>query len=427
MDPEKKSENKSKIKQFNAVPIPNQKISDLKSRIAKSKRVKDLKKLNNRFVYAFFVLLISFGAGYGGAVLQYQHQNLMTSQVKEIVNSTKGQLTSIIASTVSPSVVSVDANETTETTDIFGLQQSSQSESEGTGIILSSSGYVVTNRHVVPAGTTSVSITLSNGTVLSNVSIVGETSQSDSLDIAILKINNPPAGLQPALLGDSNDISIGDSVVAIGNALGQFQNTVTSGIISGRGRSIQAGDSSNSIFSTDTDESLEDMIQTDAAINPGNSGGPLVNDSGAVIGINTAVASNGAQNIGFSIPINDVKGIIKGVLETGKFERPYIGVYYIPLDQSVAKQYNLNLSTGAYIPTTSQNQNQSPIVSNSPASQAGLKGGDIIEAVNGVSITQDTSLVSLIDENESGTTVNLTVLRNGATITVPITLGSQSS
>ena len=427
MEPEKKNGYKAKNKSFNAVPIPNQKISDLKTRIAKSKRVADLKKLNNKFVYAFCILVISFGAGYGGAVLQYQHQNLVTSQVKEIVDNTQGQLASIIASTVSPSVVSVDATETTETTDIFGLEQSSQSESAGTGIILSSSGYIVTNRHVVPSGTTSVSITLSNGTVINNVNVVGETSESDSLDIAILKINNPPTGLQPALLGDSNNISIGDSVVAIGNALGQFQNTVTSGIISGRGRSIQAGDDSGNTFSTDTDETLQDMIQTDAAINPGNSGGPLVDDSGAVIGINTAVASDGAQNIGFSIPINDVKGIIKAILDTGKFERPYIGVYYIPIDPSIAKQYKLNVSNGAYIPTTSQNQNQSPIVSNSPASQAGLKGGDIIEAVNGTSINQNTSLVSLVDQNEAGTTVTLTILRNGATISVPITIGSQSS
>lgn len=426
MDSEKKSDTQAKTKPFRAVPIPNQRMNELKSRFSKSKRIKDLKKLDNRFVYVFCILVISFGAGYGGAVLQYQHQNLITSQVKEIVDTKQGQLNSAIASAVSPSVVSVNATETTVSTDIFGQQQSSQAESEGTGIIVSSSGYVVTNRHVVPSGTTSVSLTLSNGTVLNNVSIVGETSQSDSLDIAILKINNPPAGLQPALLGDSSKISIGDSVVAIGNALGQFQNTVTSGIISGRGRSIQAGDN-NSSFSTDTTETLQDMIQTDAAINSGNSGGPLVDNSGAVIGINTAVASNGAQNIGFSIPINDVKGIIKGVLNTGKFERPYIGVYYIPIDPSVSSQYNLNVSYGAYIPTSSQNQNQSPIVSNSPAAQAGLKGGDIIESVNGISINQNNSLVSLIDENSAGTTITLSVLRNGAVMNIPITIGSQSS
>ncbi|HUC78625.1 MAG TPA: trypsin-like peptidase domain-containing protein [Candidatus Saccharimonadales bacterium] len=423
---EKNNGKKQKTGSFQVVSIHNQKIDDFRSRISRSKQIKDLKKLNNKFVYILCVLVISFGAGYAGAILQYRHQNLVTSQVKEIVNSTKGQLTSVIASSVSPSVVSIDAIETATTTDVFGLQQSSQEESEGTGIILSNTGYIVTNRHVVPSGTTSVSVILSDGTELNNVSIVGETNGSDSLDIAILKINNPPTGLQPALLGNSNNVSIGDSVVAIGNALGEFQNTVTSGIISGRGRSIQAGNSSNSIVSTDTTETLQDMIQTDAAINSGNSGGPLVNDNGEVIGVNTAVASDGAQNIGFAIPINDIKGIIKGVLNSGKFERPYIGVYYIPIDPSVSKQYNLSVSTGAYIPTSSQNQNQSPIVANSPASQAGLQGGDVIEAVNGVLINQNTSLVSLVDVNSAGTTVNLSVLRDGAVKNIPITIGSQS-
>ena len=408
---------------YQALPTPNKTINDLKSRFTNSKKTEDLKKLNNKFVYGLCILVISFGAGYAGAVLQYQHQSFVAAQVKEIVEPTKSQITSVIANNISPSVVSVNAIETTQTTSIFGINQPSQAESEGTGIIVSSDGYVITNRHVVPPGTTSVSLTMSNGTTLNNVSIVGETSQSDSLDIAVLKINNPPASLQPALLGNSNNISVGDSVVAIGNALGEFQNTVTSGIISGRGRSIQAGSGGN-VFSTNT-ETLQDMIQTDAAINSGNSGGPLINSNGEVIGINTAVASNGAQNIGFSIPINDIKGIIKAVLATGKFTRPYIGVYYIPIDQSVAKQYNLNVSSGAYIPTSSQNQNQSPIVSDSPAAQAGLQGGDIIESADGVSINQNNSLVSIIDQNQSGTKINLSVLRNGVVKNISITVGSE--
>jgi serine protease Do len=414
---------KTKDESYQAVPIPNQRVNSLTSRIAKSKKIEDIKKLNNKFVYVLCIIVISFFAGYAGAVLEYRHQNTVTANVKEIVDTTKGQLTSAIASAVSPSVVSVDAIETTQTTNIFGLSQSSQAESAGTGIIVRSSGSVITNRHVVPSGTSSISLTMSDGTVLSDVSVVGETSEGDSLDVAVLKINNPPANLQPALLGNSNNVAIGDAVVAIGNALGEFQNTVTSGIISGRGRSIQAGDNS-SIFSTNT-ETLQDMIQTDAAINSGNSGGPLINDNGEVVGLNTAVASNGAQNIGFSIPINDIKGIIKGVLATGKFERPYLGVYYLAINPAVAKQYSLNVTSGAYVPTSSQNQNQSPIVANSPASQAGLQGGDVIEAANGTAITQENSLVSLIDQNQTGTKVNLSILRNGAVIDVPITIGSE--
>jgi serine protease Do len=425
MDPDQKDQVKEtkKNEEYQALKLTNRRANELKTKIINSKGFKDLKKLDNKFFYAICILIIGFASGFAGAVLEYQHQNLATAQVKEIVSNTKGQLISAIASSVSPSVVSVNANITTQVTDVFGNTQSSQAQSEGTGIIISSNGYVVTNRHVVPSGTTSVSLTMSDGTVLSDVTIVGQTNASDSLDIAILKINNPPTNLQPALLGDSNKVVIGDGVVAIGNALGQFQNTVTSGIISGHGRSIQAGDSSG-ILSTNT-ETLQDMIQTDAAINSGNSGGPLINENGQVIGINTAVASNGAQNIGFSIPIDDVKGIIKEVLATGKFERPYMGVYYLSINPAVDKQYNLNQTAGAYIPTMSQNQNQSPIVPNSPASQAGLRGGDVIEAVNGVQINQNTSLVSLIDQNQVGTTVNLTVLRSGSVITIPITIGKE--
>ncbi len=421
MKPETK---KSKEGSYEALPVPNRKINEIKSNFINSGKVQDLKKLNNRFTYLFIILVISFGAGYAGAILQYRHQSIASTQVKEIVSPANSQLVSVIASTVSPSVVSVNAISATQVTNVFGFSQPSQQESSGTGIIVSNSGYVVTNRHVVPAGTMSVSITMSNGTVLNNISVVGETSQSDSLDIAVLKINNPPANLQPALLGDSNKIAIGDSVVAIGNALGEFQNTVTSGIISGRGRSIQAGDSSGNIMSTNT-ETLQDMIQTDAAINSGNSGGPLIDDSGRVIGINTAVASNGAQNIGFSIPINDVKGIIKGVLDTGKFMRPYLGVYYVSISPAVAKQYNLSVTSGAYIPTSTQNQNRSPIVANSPASRAGLREGDVIESVNGVPINQNNSLVSIIDQNQAGTQLNLSVLRNGVLENIPITVGSE--
>src|SRR5207249_716858 len=156
-----------------------------------------------------------------------------------------------------------------------------------------------------------------DGTELKNVSVIGRTSDSDPLDIAFLKINDKKGKtLTPVKLGDSSKIQVGDKVLAIGNALGQFQNTVTQGIISGYGRSVQAGDSSQLGLSNNT-ETLQNLFQTDAAINEGNSGGPLVNMSGEVIGINTAIAG-GAQNVGFSIPINDVQGLIKSVLNKGK-------------------------------------------------------------------------------------------------------------
>ncbi len=195
------------------------------------------------------------------------------------------------------------------------------------------------------AGATKISITLSDGTELKDVSVLGRTSDSDTLDIAFLKINNAQGHkLTPATLGNSSRVQVGDDVVAIGNALGQFQNTVTSGIISGYGRSLHAGDSSGS-----SAESLVDLFQTDAAINEGNSGGPLVNLNGQVIGINTAVAGGGAQNIGFAIPINDVKGLVDQVVKTGKFARPYLGVRYVQLTGDIADEFKLSVQNGAFI------------------------------------------------------------------------------
>ncbi len=176
------------------------------------------------------------------------------------------------------------------------------------------------------------------------------------LDIAFLKINNAEGQkLVPATIGDSSTVQVGDDVVAIGNALGQFQNTVTSGIISGYGRTVEASSSDGGgIDGADSSatENLDDLFQTDAAINEGNSGGPLVNLNGQVIGINTAIAGD-AQNIGFAIPINDVKGLITQVLKTGTFQRPYLGVRYIPLTADVANEYNLSVQNGAFIAPSS--------------------------------------------------------------------------
>lgn len=364
------------------------------------------------------VLLVGFGGGWLGSTVHDNRSSLSTAQTKEIV-SNQNQLTAAIASDVEPSVVSIDATAQTTTPNLFGFAQPTQETSQGTGIIISSSGYILTNRHVIPQGTTSVSVVLNDGTTINNVQVVGETAQSDPLDIAILKINNPPEPLQPALLGDSSKVQIGDSVVAIGNALGEFQNTVTNGIISGLGRSIQAG-GPTSINS----EELQNLFQTNAAINEGNSGGPLVNINGQVIGINTAVAQN-AQGIGFAIPINDAMGIIKGVLANNKFERPYLGVYYEMINPSVQSQFNLSQSSGAYIPQN--NNGQSSVISGSPAANAGLKPGDIITEVNGVKVNNNDTLSTLIDQNPVGTRLNLTVVRDGSVHVLTVTVGQEPS
>src|SRR5581483_11700401 len=191
-----------------------------------------------------------------------------------------------------------------------------------------------TNRHVVPADTTAVNVTLSDGTTFDNVQVIGRTGDSSPQDVAFLKIGDLKGKkLVPVTLGDSSRMQVGDEVIAIGNALGQFQNTVTTGIISGYGRDVTAGDQSGA----QATENLTDLFQTDAAINQGNSGGPLVNINGEVIGINTAVASD-AQNIGFAQPINDLKALISSVLSNGKLQQPYLGVRYVSLTNDLAKE-----------------------------------------------------------------------------------------
>ena len=235
-----------------------------------------VKRPPNRWVAIAAVILIIFLAGFGGGWLgakTYTHGNALlgsSTEARQQYVSNESQLIESIAKNVGQSVVSVDVQGASTATDFFGFQQSQPTQAAGTGFIISASGIIVTNRHVVPSGTTSVSVTLSDGTKYDNVQVIGRTTDSSSQDIAFLKIGDLKGKtLVPVTLGDSSKVQVGDKVVAIGNALGQFQNTVTSGIISGYGRDVTAGDQSDSQSS----ENLTDLFQTDAAINEGNSGG----------------------------------------------------------------------------------------------------------------------------------------------------------
>jgi serine protease Do len=374
-----------------------------------------------------FGLLASMATGFLGGYLGAASKNSSAlgnpdvTHQKQLAAST-GQLISSIAESVGPSVVSVNVvTQTNPTSDFFGFTVPGQTQAAaGTGIVISSEGVVVTNRHVVPTGVSDVSVTLSDGTKLTDVSVLGRTSDNDSLDVAFLKINDLKGHkLTPAVIGDSGKVQVGDTVVAIGNALGQFNNTVTSGIISGFGRSVVASDSGGSSANA---ESLDNLLQTDAAINQGNSGGPLVNTDGQVIGINTAVSGQG-QNIGFAIPINDVNGLIKQVLSTGKFERPYLGVRYVGLTADIAKQYGLDVQRGAFV-LPAVDPSQPSILPGSPADKAGLKEKDIIMAINGTKIDESHSLTSLIGQHAVGDTVKLTVLRDGKNQTLTAELAA---
>ncbi|HEY5667543.1 MAG TPA: trypsin-like peptidase domain-containing protein [Candidatus Saccharimonadales bacterium] len=371
-----------------------------------------------RFLSVAALIIISMTAGFAGGYLgRGASDETQAVQKQQVVLKTQGQLISSIAKNVGASVVSVEVtSRTVPTSSFFGYQGATTEQSAGTGIILDKNGLIITNRHVVPSGATSVSVTLSDGTKYGNVQVIGRTAEADPLDIAFLKITDLKGKtLTPAAIGKSGDMKVGDSVVAIGNALGQFQNTVTTGIISGFGRSVSASDSSGS-----SSENLENLFQTDAAINEGNSGGPLVNLNGEVIGINTAIASS-AQNIGFAIPIDDVAGIIRSVEEKGKLERPYIGVIFVPITADMAQQYNLGVSQGAYIPPSVM-IGQDSIVGGGPAAKAGLKEGDIITKVDGRNVDQTHSLTSLISQHNVGDKIQVTVYRGGKTLNVDVTL-----
>ena len=350
--------------------------------------------------YIVSVIFLCFVASFLGswALLQSGLVNLSnittTTERQRIVE--EGNVLADVAREVSPSVVSIVTESTTRT-----YLGSAQQESAGSGIIISKDGYILTNRHVIPVEATNVQVVLSDGTVYDDVKVVGRDPLND---LAFLKINGVN-NLTAAKLGTSSSVQVGGKVIAIGNALGQYQTTVTSGIISAIGRPLTASDQAG-----DSSEQLENLLQTDAAINPGNSGGPLVNMAGEVIGINTAVASD-AQGIGFAIPIDDAKGLIKSVTESGELKRAYLGVRYVSITPDVVSQLKLSVKNGAYVSTDSD-----AVVSGSPAAKAGIQPKDIILKVDGVSVDGQHPLSSLLSQFVPGDSVTLTILRDGKTI-----------
>lgn len=374
----------------------------------KSPRSKRATLLPGLFILGAFIV------GVGGTILYQQEQGQNDQTITQLSKPKNDGNTVVtkqeadiagVAEKVGPSVVSILTK-----SQAASFQGITEQDGAGTGIILSRDGYILTNKHVV-SGADTVTVVTSDGTSYDNVKVVG----SDPLnDIAFVKIDGV-SNLTPAELGDSTSVRIGQSVVAIGNALGQYQNTVTSGIISGLNRSVTAGLDSSS----DT-ETLTDLIQTDASINPGNSGGPLVNLAGQVIGINTAIASD-ANGIGFVIPISSTKGVIKGVLEHGTVARAYLGVKYLNVTADVAKTYNLSVQSGAYI---FDPNGGSAVISGSPADKAGLKDKDIITQVNDTKIGTAGSVSSLLGEFQPGDTVQLTYIRDGHVATTKVTLGT---
>lgn len=349
------------------------------------------------------------------AVFSYLSYEKANTPLTFSTNDSNGNMANFVEGTVadvvdkvSESVVSIVTS--TKSTSYFG--QSYTGSAAGTGMIVTSDGYILTNKHVID-GASKITVVLDDGTSYTDVEVAAVDPLNDVAFLKIKDVNN----LKPVTLGDSKTVAVGQQVIAIGNALGQYQNSVTAGIVSGTGRSLTATDSTGSVS-----EELSDMIQTDAAINSGNSGGPLVNAAGEVIGINTATSGT-AENMGFAIPISSVKGMLKQLMETGKASRAYVGVYGVDITADVAKEYNLPVSAGAYLYNTSK---YSSVIKDSPADKAGLKDKDIVTAVNGAKIGTAGSLSSLIGEYKPGDTVQLTVIRDGKEIAVNVTLGAYS-
>ena len=274
----------------------------------------------------------------------------------------------------------------------------------GSGFFVSSDGLIVTNKHVVDQKDVEYTVFTND----SKKHVARVIARDPVLDIALIKVDPPAGGGFPYLsLGNSDTLEIGQSVIAIGNALAEFRNTVSVGVVSGLARSITASSAGGvTVF-------LDHVIQTDAAINPGNSGGPLLNSSSQVIGINTAIASSG-QNIGFALPVNAIKTTLESFNKGGQFDRAYLGVSYQTLDKEIA---SLNdLPAGAYV---------EGVVEGSPAQEAGLQKGDIITHYGGKRIEKDEfELSSGVAQNKVGESVTLKVWRDGKTIDVAVKLGS---
>ena len=275
----------------------------------------------------------------------------------------------------------------------------------GSGLFISNQGYILTNNHVVE-GTQDVNIILADGTQ-QKATIVGTDPYSD---IAVLKTSGKVPAV--ATLGNSDMLKPGETAIAIGSPLGDFKNTVTVGVVSATGRSIDTGNGYQ----------IEGLIQTDAAINQGNSGGPLVDLAGAVIGINTLIVRNTgtgtvAEGLGFSIPINTAQAVATQIIQNGYVAHPYLGISYQPITPDVAAAYNLPVQWGVYV---------TRVALNSPAAQAGLQPGDMINQIGNVPLDATNSYLNTLFSYKPGDQITLSIVRNGQTFQAKVTLTEEA-
>ena len=382
----------------------------------------------NRILYLALVILLAgvaalSGAAAGGAVV-YQVMNraevarlTTASPVAESVASSRSKVTTLMVDNtqiettitqavqkVGPSVVTVIGTIPGQVT--FRGMGSSGTVS-GSGVFISDQGYILTNNHVVADTQGDLTIVLSDGSQ-ETAKIVGTDQYSD---IAVLKTTGKVPAV--ATLGNSDLLNPGESVIAIGSPLGDFKNTVTAGVVSATGRSIDTGNG----------YSIDNLIQTDAAINQGNSGGPLVNLAGDVIAINTLIVRNSgsgtvAEGLGFAIPINTAKAVAAQLIQNGSITHPYLGISFQPITPDIATAYNLPAQWGIYV---------TDVAAGSPASQAALQQGDIITSLGGVSLDATHSYINTLFTFKPGDQVTLQFLRNGKNMQSQVTLGTAKS
>ncbi len=430
-----------------------EKLSDINIKQVKNKVLKILK--NKIFLGAALLIVagcvIGFFAGIIGVryfpsqidkIFQYFNAPAVETPIIDNQNETKLYVSGIsyeqaiidAAKNVSPSVVSIVISKNLpvyeqQFIDPFGgtfpgfnfqVPQQVQNGTKyqevgaGSGFIVSEDGLVLTNKHVVSDNKADYTVFTNDGKKYSAKVLALDPAQ----DLAVIKIDpQEEKTFQAVTLGDSDGLQTGQTAIAIGNALGQFKNTVSVGVVSGLGRTISASDQVGS-FS----ETLQDIIQTDAAINAGNSGGPLLNLRGEVIGINTAMAQD-AQGIGFAIPINMAKSDIEQVKTTNKIVYPFLGVRYVAVDAQIKDEYKLSVDYGVLV--LRGDNGEVAITKGSAAEKAGIKEKDVILELNGQKITVDNSLTKMIMKLKPGDTVSLKILRGENEMSVDAVLGER--
>jgi serine protease Do len=355
-----------------------------------------------------------FGSALNGGTMT----RTVSQSENAVVDAVKEANPAVVAITISKNVPTYERyydNTPSPLTDLWGMipqvRQNGTKLQEvggGSGFLVSSDGFIVTNKHVVADESAQYTVFTNDGKKY-DAKVVG---RDPILDLAVIKIDG--SGFESLNFADSDQVEVGQTAIAIGNALAEFRNTVSVGVVSGLARTITASDSQGGT------ESLEQLIQTDAGINPGNSGGPLLNLSGEVIGVNVAVA-DGANSIGFALNANSVKNVVESVKKNGRIIRPYLGVRFAPVTPELKQQNNLSVDYGAVVLGGSTPADLA-VIPGSPADKAGIQANDIILEVDGQKIDDQHTLQSLVGAKKVGDKVSLKILSKGSEKNVSVTL-----